>query len=107
MRTISPTSRRLRAILDGLLILLLALLLTARDSRAQAQVRDQAPASHAAGFQSVPLPARIPAESASADHSPAEGTPELDNNTLAAVIAAENAALTPPQYLLDLPLVHH
>ena len=30
---------------------------------------------------------------------------DLDNNTLAAIIAAENAALNPPQFLLDLPLI--
>ena len=29
----------------------------------------------------------------------------LDNNTLAAMIAAENAALTAPQYFIDLPLI--
>jgi len=41
---------------------------------------------------------------------PARGSPApdfvlLDNITSAAMIAAENAALTPPQYLTDLPLV--
>ena len=33
------------------------------------------------------------------------GAVSLDNNQLAAMIAAENAALTPPQYLTDLPII--
>jgi len=30
----------------------------------------------------------------------------LDDNTLAAMIAAENAALTAPQYMSDLPIIN-
>jgi hypothetical protein len=35
------------------------------------------------------------------------GTVILSNEMIAAVIAAENAALTPPQYLTDLPIISH
>jgi hypothetical protein len=88
MKTHAHGSSRWRAILDGVLILLLALALTARDDNAQAQARDRAAARDQAlaRYEAAPV--------------------VLDNNTLAAMIAAENAALTLPQYLLDLPLVH-
>jgi hypothetical protein len=88
MKAHTLNARLCRAILDGVLILLLALALAARDEGAQAQARYQA----AAGQTQVLY------------HAPAG--PALDNNTLAAMIAAENAALTQPQYLLDLSLMH-
>jgi hypothetical protein len=60
---------------------------------------------------------RTPMESAQAGSQQNDLTPQaagenssptapLDNITLAAVIAAENAALTLPQYLTDLPIVN-
>ena len=39
--------------------------------------------------------------------SPAPELAPLDDIESAALMAAENAALTPPQYLTDLPLVTH
>jgi len=45
----------------------------------------------------------IPENSIAANSAPT-GT-DLDNNTIAAIIAAENAALNPPQFLLELPLI--
>lgn len=33
------------------------------------------------------------------------GSVQLDDNTLAALMAAENAALTPPQFMTGLPIV--
>ncbi len=100
------SARHWRAILDGLLILLLMLALTARDNRAQAQARDQAPASQAVGFENATLPGKLPAEVAPAAPEALPAPAVLDNNTLAAMIAAENAALTQQQFWLDLPLVH-
>jgi hypothetical protein len=40
-----------------------------------------------------------------ANNGKSPNQPLLDSNTLAAMIAAENAALTSPQYLLELPMV--
>jgi hypothetical protein len=105
-------SRRFRAILDCLLILLLALVLSTHDDNARAQAGSRAAAGDAIGYESMTLLGNNPVVDSPADHAPANLSPltapaVLDNNTLAAVIAAENAALTPPQYLLDLPLLQH
>ena len=98
--------RRWRAILDGLLILLLALALSGRDGRAQAQVRYPASPGKAAGLETVSLPGDLAQEAAGMPGA-APAAVELDNNTLAAMIAAENATLALPQFSLDLPLVQH
>jgi hypothetical protein len=45
------------------------------------------------------------AEASVAGAPPASVSPALDDNTLAAMIAAENAALTPLVYFVDLPVV--
>jgi hypothetical protein len=114
MKTHSPAARRWRAILDGLLILLLVLVLTARDEGAQAQARErapvryEAPASQALGSEGAtgPMAAELSLEEVAPVQPEALPAPAaLDNNTLAAMIAAENAALTEQQYWLDLPLV--
>ena len=51
----------------------------------------------------------IPQQNPTTEHSvsvnPSPGADPLDNNTLAAMIAAENAALTLPQYLTGLPII--
>jgi hypothetical protein len=46
-----------------------------------------------------------PAAPGVAGAPPASVSPALDDHTLAAMIAAENAALAPPVYLVDLPVV--
>ena len=56
--------RRWRAILDGLLILLLALALSGRDGRAQAQVRYPASPGQAAGLEPASLPGDLAQEAA-------------------------------------------
>jgi hypothetical protein len=106
MKTHALALRRLRAILDVLLILLFALALTARDNSAQAQVRYQATAGQAVGFEQASLPGGQAAEAAPAAPGASPGAVALDNKTLAAIIAAENAALTSQEFFLDLPLVH-
>jgi hypothetical protein len=84
-------SRRLRMLLDALLVLILLLLIAGRNPGAQNTVAQaQAVYSQPAPAGALPAPDNLPA---------------LDNHTLAAMIAAENAALTLPQYLLELPLL--
>jgi hypothetical protein len=99
--------RRLRAILDVLLILLLALALSGREDRAQAQARYQARQARAAGLERASLPGDLAQEAALAAPAAPPAAVELDNNTLAAMIAAENATLVEAQFSLDLPLVQH
>lgn len=99
----SPSSyRRLRIILDCTLVILVILLAGANflsgQARADAHLTEpgtlvsSGPPLSGPGTESIP---------------PGLASPALDNNALAAVIAAENAALTPPIHFIDLPLVVH
>ena len=95
---------RLRTILDCLLVLAVILVAIGNIRTVQAN------AEHQAIEQGAPMESSqagsqqnsITAQAAGENSSPAA---PLDNITLAAMIAAENAALTLPQYLTDLPIV--
>lgn len=105
MKAFYSPSPRIRNILDAGLILLLLLAISAHGQGAARQPAAQrlpsqalAPESAAATHLAAPLP-RLAGENIVAPQTPA------DDNTLAAMIAAENAALTLPQYWIVLPLI--
>jgi hypothetical protein len=97
--------RRIRLILDALLVLAVVLAIFTYRQSGQAN----------AGLQSQPKAALSDntwdTQAQSISSMPISGTEVignsiiLDNETVAAVIAAENAALTPPQYLTSLPVI--
>ncbi len=96
-----PVTRRLiRAVLDCVLVLTLLIIVAgprlASGSRSKAQTGHAVLPNRQSGFQAI-VPAR-----------PVVGQPRtllVDNDILAAMIAAENSALTPPIYFNDLPLI--
>lgn len=96
---VSPP-RHLRAILDGCLILLLILLLTVQGRPTLAET-GQLPTVSGAPAPGVALPAQ-----GFADLSPVPHSVQASTTTLAAMIAAENAALGLPQYFVDLPVIY-
>jgi hypothetical protein len=94
--------RRVRVILDCILVVLVILIAGANFLSGQARPEPNLTKPGGLVSSGPPL-SRLDLESP----PPAPASPALDNNTLAAVIAAENAALTPPIHFLDLPLVVH
>ncbi len=87
--------RRIRGILDGILVVLLILSAGWSFRQVEAQSgRPEPPAPAAA-----PLPADQPAEGPESEQS------LIDTKILAGMIAAENAALTPPLFFVDVPFV--
>lgn len=101
----SSVIRRMRLILDGILVLalLVAVVLSIQPTKADAEL--QAPALNVEAVPSQALHSIGPQlEPTASDNPPAEGV-LIDNTTLAAIIAAQNAALTPPQYLIGLPII--
>ncbi len=100
VRSQSMTRWRLRAVLDGVLVLLVV------SVAAGSLLTNRGGAQSQAGQAVLPdglngLPAIVPAR-------PNNGQPKpmsVDIDILAAVIAAEHAALTPPIYFSDLPLI--
>jgi hypothetical protein len=98
--TTPRTPHRLRRVLDCLLILLVLLIVAGDPLTARA-------GSVASGGGVIPAAVRTAAFGGTANgalNSERVGAPP-DGNTLAAVIAAENSALTPPLYFVDLPLI--
>jgi biopolymer transport protein ExbD len=96
---------RLRLVMDIFLVLAVIIALTAylRPSTASAQLPTQ---SQAASSQDSPgLSMQDQPVALALDTDVITGTVILDNETLAAVIAAENAALTQPQYVITLPVI--
>ena len=97
-KTLKPVQPRL--ILDCCLLISLVLLAIANHLPAQAKIES---------FPSFPESLMVDPVN-NGTHRPERANPLpalylLDNNTLAAMIAAENASLTLPIYLIDLPLV--
>ena len=96
----SKSHRKLLRVMDCMLILLVLLIVIGDPSITRAD-------SELPGGISVPANGG----SALAAGSPVNSlntmpvVAPLDDNTLAAVIAAENSALTPPIYFVDLPLI--
>lgn len=105
MSAVGSPTRRLRLLLDCYLVLLLILAISAQDQRVLGQAgRQPMTAGRQADDSSLfSSPAAVDMGQAVEPLPPDQVT--LDNKTLAAMIAAENAALTPPQNLLDLPVV--
>lgn len=102
MNADAPTARLFHRLLDCSILLSSLVILAAVgwEGRAGGAVRAAEPLAAATGQAEVSQGgAGLVVDRASAVM--------LDNNTLAAMIAAENAALTPPQYLVDLPAVLH
>jgi hypothetical protein len=102
--------RRFRLILDCILITLFLLLASAKALHVQAGSRltglhPQASAGEAFLAGPLTLSNVDLANPGPASVQPAPGRAVLDNNTLAAMIAAENAALTPPIHFVDLPVI--
>lgn len=92
--------RRLRIILDCVLVVLVILIAGANYLSGQASPEAASAAGEALVARGLPLSeADLPSD------QPEPAMSMLDNNTLAAMIAAENAALTPPIHFTDLPLV--
>ena len=100
-------SRRFRTILDCCLILALILLLSAEDFPAQAKTSNQHYTKDAIVTEMMILSNDSPATDILTGVNPSLDLAQLDDNTLAAMIAAENAALTASQYLLSLPVILH
>ena len=97
--------RRWRIILDCVLVLLVVLLAVAGYRPARAGDDRQAFSVSAPVADSTALRDSQSATARASSVNPSPDQPLLDNNTLAEIIAAENAALTLPQYLVDLPMV--
>ena len=94
----SVAYRRLRLALDCILILLVILIASGNRLGVRAEPDRQAPTASMDLVMNPVAPGS----------SPAEDLPALlDNNPLAAMIAAENAALPPPLYFSSLPLINH
>ena len=92
-------TRHWRAILDCLLIVLIILVAGAGHLPVQAGTAAQAQAQQSqAGYA-------LAATGLSLENTQAPAAPQLDNNTLAGIIAAENAALTEAIFFNDLPFV--
>jgi hypothetical protein len=90
--------RGLRIVLDCTLVVLAILI--------AAFVSGQAgPEARSAARELLISDAPPLAEAGLAGAPPASVSPALDDNTLAAIIAAENLALAPPVYLVDLPVI--
>ncbi len=95
---------RLRTILDCLLVLAVILVaignIRSVQANAEYKVIEQRTSleNSLAGLQQNSVNLQIAGENSSP-------SAPLDNNTLAAMIAAENATLTLPQYLTDLPII--
>jgi len=97
--------RRVRLILDGILVLALVLAVILSSHPTQANVEPPASALNAEALSSQALHAAGNlVEPAASDNPPVEGV-TIDNNTLAVLIAAQNAALSSPQYLIGLPII--
>jgi len=92
-------TRRWRAILDCILILLILLVASAKYLNAQASSAAQASPQQ---FLAI---APLPADGLDLQSTQTPALPELDNKILAQIIAAENAALTLPLYLSELPFL--
>lgn len=93
-------NHRFRIILDCTLVLLVILIAGANFLSGQARPEADSAA------QQAQVSAAPPLSGAGLENAlPAPASAALDNNTLAAMIAAENAALTPPILFTDLPLV--
>lgn len=91
---------KLRTILDCVLVFLLILVASANHLAAQAKTGQQPAASDVLVTQTMTLSAGDLIGA-----NPGVNQPLADNNTLAGMIAAENAALTLPIHFIDLPLV--
>lgn len=99
----SMAYRRVRLVLDCILILLILWVASGNWLAARAEPARQAePVGQSEPINQAGDPGTAPADAARQPSSA-----QVDNNTLAAVIAAENAALTPPIYFTDMPLISH
>lgn len=92
--------RRLRIILDCALVVLVILIAGANYLSGQAR-----PEAGSVAGETLIADGRRLSDAGLPSAQLAPDLPVLDNNTLAAMIAAENAALTPPIHFTDLPLV--
>jgi hypothetical protein len=99
--------RRTRLILDCLLVLaaIFAIFSYRQPGRANAEQNTQAQAVFVDNIRDLKDQSNSSVPITSTDVT--NNTIILANETIAAVIAAENAALTPPQYLTSLPVVTH
>ena len=102
MRANRSSHRRLRVILDCTLVILVILLGCANFLSGQASAD-----AHLTGLGTLVSSGPSLSSPGTESIPPGPASPALDNNALAAVIAAENAALTPPIHFIDLPLVVH
>jgi hypothetical protein len=96
----ATTYRKLRVVLDCILILLVILVASGNRLAARAELDRQNPSLSRVGVVDQ-------AEEMSSPTGEQPAPALIDNNTLAAIIAAENAALTPPLYFSTLPLIAH
>jgi hypothetical protein len=93
--------RRVRTILDVVLFAALILAAVANFWPAQARLAAQPSSDEIRVVKAMPL-----ADLSPAAPSQASDLSLLDDSTLAAMIAAENAALTLPQYFVGLPVIN-
>ena len=97
--------RRVRLILDCFLVfaLILAIILSSHPTQANTELQTTALNAQPANSQAL-HPQDTLIEPLDSDNPPTDGV-TIDDNMLAALIAAENAALTLPQYLIGLPII--
>jgi hypothetical protein len=100
MSTNPSPYRRIRLILDCALVLLVILMAGAIFLPGQAGYVANYATRDALASAGLPF-----SNQGMASAQSAQALPDLDNNTLAAMIAAENAALTPPIHFIELPLL--
>lgn len=97
--------RRIRSILDGLLVLaiLLAVLLYQHPKLVSAE--QQSPIQDLSASSTQVLDQQIADTPTLTETEATSGSTVLANETIAAFIAAENSALTPLHYLTSLPIL--
>ena len=105
MKTTPIPLRRFRTILDGCLIIFVMLLLIANVHQVLAGGASLSSNPGIPVVQSTAISIRGHTDKDLVGSDPVPNLMVLDNNTLAAMFAAENSALTSPQYLSDLPLI--
>lgn len=97
--------RRIRLILDCTLLLAVLLVIMVSFHSTQAKPAAQASPQTILIESSQDLSAQFQLNGAAEVTQAITNSVTLDNNMLAALMAAENAALTSPQYLNDLPII--
>ena len=97
--------KRFSFILECLLVALIMILAAAFNHQVLAGNQSNPSNQDPSAVQLAPFSPGIPINEDTVGSAPPLNRVALDNTTLAAVLAAENAALTSPQHLVDIPFI--